>query len=98
MTYQPLCGLLTRGAVAITGWAGLWMRVDDKDSNVLAFDNMHSREITGTSAFTRYSVVLDVSDKALQIAYGALLAGNGEAWVDDVTFEVVDASVPLTAR
>ena len=35
----------------VTGWSGLWMRVDGQDDKVLAFDNMQNRRITGTTGW-----------------------------------------------
>jgi beta-lactamase regulating signal transducer with metallopeptidase domain len=71
--------------------AGMWMRVDGKSENPLAFDNMNSRPITGTSTWKRYEIVLDVSENAINIAFGVLVAGSGKVWIDDVQFDIVDS-------
>jgi hypothetical protein len=52
--------------------------------------------IKGTTAWQRYELVVDVPSQATQVNYGLLLEGAGEARIDDVSLEVVDASVPLT--
>jgi hypothetical protein len=78
------------------GWAGLWFRVDDRSSSTIAFDNMEDRAITGTTPWRRYEIVLDVAPNAVAVAFGVLLTGEGAVTVDDFTFEVVDASVPVT--
>jgi hypothetical protein len=82
----------------VTGWAGLWMRVDGARGNTtpLAFDNMGSRPIRGTSDFKRYEVVLDVDPAATKIAYGTLLAEGGRVWIDAPSLEVVSTSVATT--
>lgn len=80
----------------VTGWAGLWMRVDTESKEEIAYDNMEDRPITGTSDWTRYSVVLDVDEFAAAINIGIHLHGMGQVWMDDCTFEVVDDGVPLT--
>jgi hypothetical protein len=81
----------------VAGWSGLWMRVDGTDkSRPLAFDNMQSRPIKGTSAWTQHQIVLDVAPEATDIGFGILLDGPGGVWLDDVKFEVVDRSVPTT--
>jgi hypothetical protein len=97
-------------AEQVTGWAGLWMRVDAASAPAhadqsgapkhqsTAFDNMENRPIKGTSDWARYEVVLDVARDASAIAFGLLLSGPGKVWIDDVTFDVVDASVPTTGR
>jgi hypothetical protein len=82
----------------VASWAGLWMRVDGNGSpaRMLAFDNMQSRGIKGTTGWTRYEVVLDVADDAKAIAFGILLDGEGKVWLSDVKFESVPQSVPTT--
>lgn len=76
--------------------AGLWMRVDG-NGGVMAFDNMMRRAMTGSTDWTRVSVVLDVPADAAGIAIGFLLASAGEAWVDDASFEIVGSDVPSTS-
>jgi len=80
----------------VTGWAGLWMRVDGPEAKMLAFDNMQSRPIKGTWGWTQYNIVLDVAPDAKDIAFGILLEGTGGVWLDDLSFETVDRSVPTT--
>lgn len=80
----------------VTGWAGLWMRVDGTDWKMLAFDNMADRPIKGTTEWRSYSVTLDVGDAAQAIAFGLLLGGGGSAFVDDFSFEVVRSDAPTT--
>ena len=80
----------------VSSWAGLWMRVDGQDKKILAFDNMQSRPIRGTTGWTRHEVVLDVAPNAVQVAFGILLGGNGAAWIDDAKVEAVPNSVPTT--
>ena len=77
-------------------WAGLGMRVDEPNHQMGAFDNMANRPIQGTTGWTRYDVVLDVAADAVDVAFGVLMAGNGEAWLDGAVVEVVDDSVPTT--
>jgi erythromycin esterase len=76
-------------------WAGLWMRVDGSDG-VLAFDNMQDRSIQGSTDWQEYEIVLDVPEDSVNIAFGVLLSGTGQVWVDDFQFDVVDQDVPTT--
>ena len=69
------------------------MRVDG-NGGTLAFDNMQSRPIRGTTDWTLVSVVLDVPSDATGIAIGLLLSSPGEAWIDDASLEVVGTDVP----
>lgn len=83
-------------AVKVLGWSGLWMRVDSGHGHSTAFDNMQGRAIKGTQDWKRYEVVLDVDSDSREIFLGALLNGEGQIWMDDIKFEVVDSSVPVT--
>ena len=79
----------------VTTWAGLWLRVDQSGSNKpLSFDNMGDRPIKGTTDWTKYEIELDVPSNSSLIAYGALLAGTGQIWFDNITFEIVGDNVP----
>lgn len=80
----------------VDGWAGLWLRVDDAGNQILQFDNMQNRAITGTTDWARYEVVLDVPPESKRINLGLILAGNGRVWIDNVTLEIVDDNVPTT--
>lgn len=79
----------------VRGWVGLWMRVD-RDDQPIGFDNMHRDRLRGTLSNQRCEVVLDVEADADVIAYGILLSGAGSVEADDLTFDVVDATVVPT--
>jgi hypothetical protein len=81
----------------VKDWAGLWMRVDDKSGRTSAFDNMQKRPIKGTTGWAQHEVVLDVGPEANIIALGVLMGDAGAVWLDQVRFEVVPDSVPVTA-
>lgn len=76
----------------------MWMRVDGPNHAVLAFDNMDSRPVIGTTNWTQYDVVLDVPRNSVDVAFGFFLAGRGEVWGADFQLEKVGAAVPVTAR
>lgn len=80
-----------------TGWAGLWFRVDGaKPGELLGFDNMQQRPIKGTIDWKRVEIVLDVPENAVALAFGILLNGDGQVWMDDLKFEIVNPDVPVT--
>ncbi|MES2073778.1 MAG: hypothetical protein V4488_25715 [Pseudomonadota bacterium] len=81
-------------ASAVSDWGGLWMRVDGKAT--AAFDNMNSRPIKGSSDWKRYDIVLDVAPDATNIAFGMLMSGSGQMWMDDLKIEAVENSVAVT--
>jgi hypothetical protein len=80
----------------VEGWGGLWMRVDGDGKQPLAFDNMQSRPLKGTTGWTRYAIVLDVPKEAVNLAFGVLLDGKGAVWIDDVDFEEVGTHIAVT--
>lgn len=71
----------------VTGWAGLWLRVDGDRSlkKPLQFENMFERKVTGTTDWTKYEVVLPVAPEAMVINFGGMLCGAGNAYLDDFT-------------
>ena len=86
----------------INDWAGMWMRVDGVTKKgkreVLAFDNMQSRPIKGTTGWKEYTIVLEVPEESTNLAYGVLLSGTGNIWLDDFKFEIVKDSEPTTGN
>jgi hypothetical protein len=71
----------------VTGFAGLWMRVDGPDSSALEFNNMYDSAFAGTQDWKQFSYQLPVADSAIRIYFGALLSGPGEAWFDDLSIK-----------
>ncbi|MDQ0157511.1 helix-turn-helix transcriptional regulator [Robertmurraya andreesenii] len=80
----------------VGGFCGFWMRVDDALGDVLQFDNMSDRPVVGNSEWNHYSIVLDVPENSVVIAFGVLLSGNGQVWIDELKFEEVDKETPTT--
>ena len=80
----------------VAGFAGLWMR-QDGDGGVVAFDNMQSRRLNGTTGWTEYTIALPLAPGAKRLIFGVLAAGGGRVWADDLRL-LVDgkpvASVP----
>jgi hypothetical protein len=85
-------------AEKVSDWAGLWMRVDGSQRQTLAFDNMQSRPIAGTTDWQPYEIVLDVPQESSKIAFGILLCGPGQVWISDIQFAITDADTPTTGE
>jgi hypothetical protein len=89
--------------VRLSGWlksvdvadTALWMSVQG-ERRQFAFDNMAGRTIRGTADWKMYSIVVDVPVEAKRIGIGMFVWGKGQAWVDDLSLEVVDKNVPVT--
>lgn len=80
----------------VEGAGGIWLRIDGDQFKQLKLDNMQDRPIVGTNDWNYYSCVLDVSQEAKIINFGALLAGTGELWADDFLLETVTNDIPTT--
>lgn len=80
----------------VQSFSSMWMRVDDAYGDILQFDNMSNRSITGNTNWNRYSIVLDVPSDSSIIAFGIILSGQGHVWVNQFTFEEVDKNVATT--
>lgn len=83
---------------ADAGWTSFWLRIDAPtfDAIPLAFDNMGSRQVKGTTDWKKYELVLDVPSEASLIAFGVMLGGKGQIWVDELHLEVVGQDVAST--
>lgn len=71
----------------VQGFAGLWMRADTAAMKPGAFSNMMEQQIQGTRGWRRYSLELDIPKNTININFGMLLAGRGEAWFDSLAIE-----------
>ena len=78
------------------GFAGFWMRVDAPGNRPIAFDNMWQRGPRGTTPWTGYDIELPVDSGAANILVGVLHPGDGTAWYDSLTIEVVGDPMPRT--
>lgn len=82
----------------VVGWAGLWMRADSPDRFGGAFYNSQDLQLHGSQDWMAYSVVLDIPADADRLSYGVLLDGRGTVWLDRMTLEVVEHTVPLSVQ
>ena len=78
-----------------SGYAGFWMRVD-AGIKPIAFDNMAQRGVRGTTEWTKYVIELPVDSGASGIMLGVLHPGNGTAWYDSLTIDVIGPERPRT--
>ncbi|UEQ74636.1 peptidase S41 [Chryseobacterium arthrosphaerae] len=67
------------------GFAGIWMRIDPK----VGFDNMQSKNIKGTTPWTKYETTLTLSpENSKKIVVGTLFTGKGKAWFDNIRITI----------
>ena len=72
----------------VAQWAGLWLRADDADGNMMFFDNMRKRAIRGTTSWTKYMIDATLPSKTVWLNYGILLEGSGMMWADNFRLTV----------
>ena len=77
----------------VVGFAGLWLR-QDGPSGSLQFDNMQSRNLSGSTEWTEYRITLPLDERARTVFLGALLVGEGTVWMDDL--ELLVDGVPTS--
>ena len=67
----------------------LWLRIDDKSGNTIAFDNMDDRPIVSDD-WDHYQIVADVGENADVLMIGLLVIGKAKVWIDDASFEIIE--------
>ena len=67
------------------GFAGLWMRLQDKNGTVTSFNNMAEQGVKGTADWKEYSIEFPYNEKrTAKIVIGGLLTCDGKAWIDNL--------------
>jgi hypothetical protein len=84
-------------AQEVTGWGGLWLRVDGPQRQTLVIDNMRDRPLRQTTDWALASIVLDVPDAATELHFGALLDGAGAVELTRPLFGEAGAGTAVTA-
>ncbi|WP_426341956.1 transcriptional regulator [Pseudoduganella sp. S-14] len=79
----------------VTGWTGLWMRVDCEEKRSCAFYNSQDKPMHGTNGWTLRSVTLDVPADAKSISFGVITGSSGTTWIDDLKMEAVGKEVAV---
>lgn len=81
----------------VTTGAALWMRVDSRKGDTLAFDNLSRRGyVRGDRDWAPIDIVLEVPRGSRIISFGLLLSGEGMVWIDDASLEPVCRNVATT--
>lgn len=77
-----------RTADVHAGYAGLWLRLDGR-GRAPVVDMRSARAPVGTTPWTRYVVELPVDSAASTVIYGAIHRGDGTAWFDSLSIDLV---------
>ncbi|MGD2089571.1 MAG: erythromycin esterase family protein [Candidatus Aminicenantes bacterium] len=66
----------------------LWLRADAGEDPA-AYNELYRKSPKGTTNWKQYSVELDVPIVTTALYFGAVIYGEGSAWVDDLSIEVL---------
>src|SRR5271170_2126773 len=78
------------------GSAALTMSVNGICYQMLAYDQMYGRNITGITDWQKAEVVLDVPVESHNVQFGITVQGKGEIWVSGLVFdETTDESTGI---
>ena len=78
-------GMLKTEAIDMS--AALMIGIENLIHQLLSYDGMFGRNVTGTKDWVRCKVVLDVPEDAEYITIGVRMLGIGKVWVSSMTFE-----------
>ena len=85
----------------VRGSGTMWMRVENSNGRILAFDNMEQREsdgaLTDASDWVLRRIVLAVPAEAAKIYFGFYLAGDGKIWCSGLDIKVVPGGTEVTS-
>ncbi len=89
-------------AVNCEGAVTVWLRADSENAGKhLAFDNMETRKtngpLKGTTGWETRSIVLDIPQEAVRLAYGFYIRGPGTGYAANFSIETVGPEVSVTS-
>jgi hypothetical protein len=80
-----------------TGYAGIWLRLDDADGEVINLENMQGKGPKGTTSWKKFSITMSYdADRVSTINVGGLLVGDGKAWLDNLEILINDKPLEQT--
>ncbi len=82
------------------GWAGIWVRLENKKEEVLFFNNMYQQPIR-KKTWDVYTIKGDVEKEMKKIIFGGICMGRGNFYFDNFVIEFQDKKgnwVPLPVK
>lgn len=71
------------------GFAGLWVRIEDINQEIIGFKTMADSGINGTQNWKKCSITIPFNaENADRIYFGGLLTGSGKSWIDHLQLTV----------
>jgi len=81
-----------RAAIRVEGpntRSQMWLRLDRADNSMAFLENMSANPVISPEWKT-YDITTSVPGDASRIVFGFMLFGGGNAWVDDVSLDILD--------
>ncbi|MGP8216446.1 MAG: S41 family peptidase [Bacteroidia bacterium] len=75
-------------------YAGIFVKILDKDGNIICKQDMGDLKIKGTQEWKSYEAEFYADETAVKIKVAGLLYGSGEAWFDDLLIQ----EIPLSSK
>ncbi len=75
-------------------YAGVFVKVTDKDGNVICRQDMGALKINNTKDWNIYTAEFYTDETAVKIKVAGLMYGSGEAWFDNFSIE----EIPLSSK
>jgi Glyoxalase superfamily protein len=97
---EPFAGRTVRlsadvSTMVVDGTAAIWVRMDDREGRMVAFDDLQrqliDRTLTGTVGWTGQEVTLKVPSTAHSIHFGLYLSGYGTAYARNMVLAATDS-------
>lgn len=83
-----LSGWLKGARISPGGFAGLLIRSENAEGQVLAFDNMEKRQINGSFEWEQFSTQIPLLGSVHRVVIGVVLKGRGVLWADELSWGV----------
>ena len=81
-----------------SGYAGLWIRLEDGKGGILGFNNMRNEAVTGTTDWKKYKIELVLYEQVEKIYFGGLFSGDGQVWFDNLSLKIDGKSYKLSKK
>jgi hypothetical protein len=83
-----LSGWLKGARISPSGFAGLLVRSENAEGQVLAFDNMEKRQINGSFEWEQFGTQIPLLGSVQRVVIGVVLKGRGVLWADELSWKV----------
>lgn len=77
-----------------SGFAGLFLALMN-GSTTLHYENLKNLNLKGSTDWKKFSITFPYSKEITKITFGALLAGNGQLWMDSISLKIDEKEITV---